>query len=310
MQDSSSIVERLNMALDLAKSAVDADMQKDYTQAVRKYTDTVAAIDAIKDRITTPSARANLVEKCQRYQKRIEILEKATVRTQSKNTRRPSAGRPSTPGPSFRPTPTTPTTSTPSTPKPAASPIPSSPTTAPSMPTFPPTSVAPPPIGHNSTTTGPTLNNKSPGSLFFIEETIGTATMPDRPDSANRRTLWLVSLLHQTMTTGGFLSPKLYVSNSVWMQSGAKFSAVQQKVTGLNSVLEGLTKLLAVDITNTEEAAKQLEEFYGITHGVQVLLAKHLSFVKEPKDAEKKGLFKNIGTGMSRLQVKLSAASS
>jgi len=110
------------------------------------------------------------------------------------------------------------------------------------------------------------------------------------------------------MTTGGFLTPKLYVSSNVWDQKGAKFSAVQTKMTCLQSVMEGLCKLVNVDINNTDDCYKLLDEFCGMANGVQNMLAKHLSFIKETKD-EKKGIFKSVGTGMARLKTGLSSTS-
>jgi len=86
-----------------------------------------------------------------------------------------------------------------------------------------------------------------------------------------------------------------------------KFSAVQTKISGLQSLLEALCKLANVDVNNSEDCCRNLDEFCGVMNGVQNMLAKHMSFIKESKD-EKRGLLKTVGTGMARLKTGLSSA--
>ena len=67
-------------------------------------------------------------------------------------------------------------------------------------------------------------------------------------------------VLAQTMTTGGFLTPSLYITKDVWTLSGVKFSVVREKVAALETLREVLTTLTALDPSKTPEVA-QVRQF-------------------------------------------------
>lgn len=301
-----TVVDQINAALELARFAVDSDAQQDYGVAIRKYRETIRAMETVKDRISQDGARALLSEKLDKYRERLSLLE-GLYPSLSAN---PTVGGPPARGPPARPPPVQPPTTQPSFTS-------FSPTTTPTQPpsvTSPALTPSPAPPAGSATSSGTVAPwNRNPGlaappplspttALTFIEEEINVPVNKslEPPDSPNQRTFWLVSLLHQSMTTGGYLTPKLYVSTYVWDQKGAKISAVQTKISCLQSVLEGLCRFANVDVNNVDEGAKQLEEFCGVLNGAQNMLAKHLSFIKETRDA-KKGIFKTVGTGMARL---------
>lgn len=58
-----TVVDQINAALELARFAVDSDSQQDYGVAIRKYRETIRAMETVKDRISQDGARALLSEK-------------------------------------------------------------------------------------------------------------------------------------------------------------------------------------------------------------------------------------------------------
>ena len=71
--------------------------------------------------------------------------------------------------------------------------------------------------------------------------------IPDAPPGISRRPFWLMKVLLKTIESGGFITPKLYMSRAMWFQPDAKYNAVKEKVTGLEMLLEAMIQLLSVD---------------------------------------------------------------
>jgi len=146
---------------------------------------------------------------------------------------------------------------------------------------------------------------------FFVEEKLDFSSSK-LPELTSRRPFWVMKVLLQTICTGGFINPKVYVNKVVWYQSDAKFSAIQYKVSGLESLSEAMTQLLAIDKTDIAQICIQLESFCQNLAGIQNMLANYLSFIKQPKTEQSQGIFHSVAAtvvrGGGRLKTHLSSS--
>lgn len=153
--------------------------------------------------------------------------------------------------------------------------------------------------GSNFTARGiGTLVRKEVTKVNFVEEMIhpATAKMMEAPPISNlARPFWLIKVLNTTITTGGFITPKLYISRTVWSQQGAKFTAVQHKIAGLQTLLEALSKLSPNDASNKDFFIRQLEELCSVLDTVQSGLSRHLAFIKSKEGSILKGMARGAG---------------
>jgi hypothetical protein len=129
---------------------------------------------------------------------------------------------------------------------------------------------------------GYTIGTSAPDLVVFEEEEISLGgKLPDAiPVSPTIKPYWLMKNLAATISTGAFLSPRIYISKAVWQQTGAKFKAIDAKVQSLVSVIEVLPKISALDLNNKDLISKNLDEFLGLLENLRDMLSKHLAFIK------------------------------
>jgi len=58
-----SVPDQISAALELARLAVEADSSEDYGEAIRKYRETIRAMEKVRDRISQEGTRTLLSEK-------------------------------------------------------------------------------------------------------------------------------------------------------------------------------------------------------------------------------------------------------
>ncbi|KAF9955224.1 hypothetical protein BGZ65_003523 [Modicella reniformis] len=115
------------------------------------------------------------------------------------------------------------------------------------------------------------------------------------------RCFWFIHRLEQTMTSGGFLSQKLYVPKLVWHQKGVvRLPAIEAKINACHTLSQLLDRLLAqsksgkivllvemgghVEKTEMErqKVLKELESFELATLEQWTKLSKKMSFILRP----------------------------
>lgn len=143
---------------------------------------------------------------------------------------------------------------------------------------------------------------------FEFKESLPIGSLPDpAPASIYYRPFWMMRLLAQTMTRGGYMTPKLYVPRNVWFQLGAKFTAIEAKFTACETVLIYLLKLKDEDITDKNMLAKQLEEFCQQLDTVQNALARKLRYINEIKSDKQVTKLAQVGNIISKSVERLQA---
>ncbi|KAG0287583.1 hypothetical protein BGZ98_004587, partial [Dissophora globulifera] len=111
------------------------------------------------------------------------------------------------------------------------------------------------------------------------------------------RCFWLMRKLEQTMTTGGFLTKRMYVPRAIWYQSVVRLAAADTK-TNACQTLTALFKKLAKQSRNGQlnllveggpdgeaerlTVLKELEGLESAANQVQIKLSKKLSFIHRP----------------------------
>jgi len=72
------------------------------------------------------------------------------------------------------------------------------------------------------------------------------------PENSLRRPFWQLNLLRATITTGGFLTPRLHVPRLVWEQWGAKLNGLTTKATAFEAVLSLLVdRILPLELLSS-----------------------------------------------------------
>ncbi|ELR21701.1 uncharacterized protein ACA1_384040 [Acanthamoeba castellanii str. Neff] len=141
-----------------------------------------------------------------------------------------------------------------------------------------------------------TLVRKEVAKVNFVEEMIhpATAKMMEAPPISNlARPFWLIKVLNTTITTGGFITPKLYISRTE--PARRQIHGVQQKIAGLQTLLEALSKLSPNDSSNKDFFIRQLEELCSVLDSVQSGLSRHLAFIKSKEGSILKGMARGAG---------------
>ncbi|KAH8919380.1 hypothetical protein BT69DRAFT_1224211 [Atractiella rhizophila] len=123
-----------------------------------------------------------------------------------------------------------------------------------------------------------------------------SADLLQLPANPLRRPFHLMRTIRATMTTGGFVTERLYLPPQMWLQGGAKLLAVEAKVRMIELLLTGLdaverTGSIFVEPSNqgsqqfasgsevamnADKFAKELESFEGLLDGIQSTLNKKL----------------------------------
>ncbi|KAF9201496.1 hypothetical protein BGZ49_008260 [Haplosporangium sp. Z 27] len=131
------------------------------------------------------------------------------------------------------------------------------------------------------------------------------------PTDPYLRCFWLMRRLEQTMTTGGFLTKRMYVPRTIWYQSLVRLPAADSKMSACQTLNTLFTKLakqsqsghlnLLVEGGPEGDAErmtilKELEALETAAINVQTKLSKKLSFIQRPG---KNGLSLTISTNQS-----------
>ncbi|GBC09423.1 hypothetical protein RclHR1_08850006 [Rhizophagus clarus] len=131
------------------------------------------------------------------------------------------------------------------------------------------------------------LFNPFPNTSFYDEDIIGFSHMssnnglPEPPPSDLRlKPFWLMKLLERTMTTGGYLTPKLFIPQYLWLQGHVKLTAIDTKISSCEVVSNCLEKLEKISFNDMDKLSKALEGIDPILEGLQNSLARKLSYVE------------------------------
>ncbi|KAF8973463.1 hypothetical protein BGZ46_009837 [Entomortierella lignicola] len=131
---------------------------------------------------------------------------------------------------------------------------------------------------------------------------------PPPPADPYLRCFWFMHLLEQTMTTGGFLSSKLYVPRDVWYQkTSVRLPSIEAKITACQSVSQTLDNMVAqskagkltllVEVggnvekgeRDRNELLKELENLETLTLDIWGKLSKKMAFLQKPNQGDASG---------------------
>lgn len=127
-----------------------------------------------------------------------------------------------------------------------------------------------------------------------IPDSISSSTPSVLPNQTVLRPFYLMNQLSVSIQKGGYVTPRLFVSKSLWSQSGARLTAIESKVRMMELVSSGIdgieqagkTLLLTpsgqpgLAMIQAAKFAKGLEELETLLVEVQNTLAKKLDFLK------------------------------
>ncbi|KAG9303823.1 hypothetical protein G9A89_018720 [Geosiphon pyriformis] len=105
--------------------------------------------------------------------------------------------------------------------------------------------------------------------------------IPDPPPiDVHLRPFWLMRILERTMTTGGYLTKKLFVPNNMWVQANVKLASVEAKLSSCEIIYNCLLKLEKITMDDLDGLVKELDSIEPLFDGIQNNLARKLSYVE------------------------------
>jgi len=117
---------------------------------------------------------------------------------------------------------------------------------------------------------------------FIFENAVGS--LPESPPAnLNFKPYWLMRILAKTIQSGGYLTPKIYITTSVWFQDGMKFAALNSKLENLSALNDQLLRIKDFS-PDDPEGIKEFELLVPLLTHIQNNLSKHLYFISEHKD--------------------------
>jgi len=140
-----------------------------------------------------------------------------------------------------------------------------------------------------------------PQDNFIFKEISFVKQLPEAPCEECFRPYWMMRTLLSTITTGGFLTPKLYVPKIVWLQRDVKISSVQAKLAACYPVIESLQKLQMI---NFEEIGPEIAVFAEKCDIIQNTLSQHLSYINSKtkyEAAQPSPAWEKLGKGMKTM---------
>lgn len=134
-----------------------------------------------------------------------------------------------------------------------------------------------------------------------------TGVVPSAPPSeVVHRAFWLMRIMEKTMRTGAYITPRLYITPDVWLESGVDINGLKYKYTGCNSILIHIQKLSQFKVEDTKTLNKELGDFLVVLRGVQVDLASKMTFIAKPQAEGKETAKPKVGNKtMVRLKNKI-----
>ncbi|KAJ9069789.1 hypothetical protein DSO57_1039794 [Entomophthora muscae] len=133
----------------------------------------------------------------------------------------------------------------------------------------------------------------------FREEPSEDCVFETPPISNELRVFWLMRSLEKSMTTGGYVSRKLYIPKSVWFQSGVRLQAIEIKVQSCEVVADYLVRFKGLNVADTVNILKELEGLDALLNTVQNSLAKKLPFI-EPLKRIPTSAFASLGSRITK----------
>ena len=106
------------------------------------------------------------------------------------------------------------------------------------------------------------------------------------PDDDVLRTFWLFRVFIKTLTTGGFVAPRVYVPRDVWygQLANVRLDHQQLKCGTCFAILEHLQKLQQhTDFKDSGAIHKDLLQFCETLNALQTLLSEKMACVPKPR---------------------------
>ena len=94
-------------------------------------------------------------------------------------------------------------------------------------------------------------------------------------------------MLTKTLTTGGFVAPRVYVPRDVWYGQlpNARLEHLQLKCGACFHILDALQKLQQVaDFRDSTLAAAELQHFCETLNTLQLILAEKITYIPRPAE--------------------------
>jgi hypothetical protein len=105
------------------------------------------------------------------------------------------------------------------------------------------------------------LLNPFPNTSFYDDDIdfphMSSNGLPEPPPNDLRlKPFWLMRLLERTMTTGGYLTSKLFIPQHLWLQGHVKLTAIDTKISSCEVVSGCLEKLEKTSFSDLDKLAK------------------------------------------------------
>ncbi|CAI2163092.1 5909_t:CDS:2 [Funneliformis geosporum] len=157
---------------------------------------------------------------------------------------------------------------------------------------------------HNDASYSACLINPLPNTFYYDDPHMSSnnGLFEPTPNDLHLNPFWLMKKLERTMTTGGYLTPKLFIPRNLWLQGHVKLVAIDTKMSSCEVVSTCLMKLSKTTYNDMDKLAKELECIDPILEGLQNSLARKLNYVESTngKGRQSTSSLMNWGSKLSR----------
>lgn len=93
---------------------------------------------------------------------------------------------------------------------------------------------------------------------------------------------WIMRLFLKSMTTGVYITPRVYVPKVVWFQQNVKIEYCSMKLGACSPILEHFQMLRRCTLSETNAIYAELQNFTDKLNLVQNRFAQSLPYIKKP----------------------------
>ncbi|KAI9011249.1 hypothetical protein BC832DRAFT_333800 [Gaertneriomyces semiglobifer] len=144
-----------------------------------------------------------------------------------------------------------------------------------------PSSILPPTAAsfRRSSSIKPTAPSQSLFESILTPEPFLSEPPDPPPPNPLQRPFYYMRLLAQSISTGGFITPSLYIPRQLWLQPASKFVALEAKQSAVDQLLNVILRAKAVDATDTRILLRELDAIVAALDNVRETLGKKLRFI-------------------------------
>jgi hypothetical protein len=133
-------------------------------------------------------------------------------------------------------------------------------------------------------------------------ETVENVYSPPPENVRELRPFWIIQLLEQSISNGGYITANLYIPKCVWQMKSVRLQSLEVKTAQCDRVREALEHMTRLELDELGKIQKELEAFDALLNNARNTLAKKLPFIKETQKKKVLNVMGGFSKGVERIQ--------